>query len=152
MMMPQHEHRSRALIGRQQKMVVRFLVSVAVMAILGVCQAHASPTLSAAYQSCAQQAKGAIEQAACLSSESDRQDRRLNQVYQQLQRRLDAAAKARLLAAQRAWLQLRERDDELEAGLYEESQAGNLQQKFNDIERLRSRADQLESYLRLTSP
>ncbi len=133
-------------------MVGRFLVSVAVMAILGVCQAHASPTLSAAYQSCAQQAKGAIKQAACLSSESDRQDRRLNQVYQQLQRRLDAAAKARLLAAQRAWLQLRERDDELEAGLYGESQAGNLQQKFNDIERLRSRADQLESYLRLTSP
>lgn len=121
----------------------------AAMTTLCISPASAAPALSAAYQACADQAQGAIEQAACLADESERQDRRLNQVYQQLQTQLGAPAKARLLAAQRAWLQARQRDGELEAALYDDSQPGNLQQGLNDTERLRARADQLERYLRL---
>lgn len=122
------------------------------MAVLCTGQVHAAPALSAAFQACSGRAQGSIEEAACLSSESDRQDRRLNQAYQQLQGHLDASAKARLLAAQRAWLQSRQRDGELETVLYDDSQPGNLQQKLNDTERLRARADQLETYLRLIGP
>ena len=115
-------------------------IVVAAMAVLCTGQVHAASALSATYQACSGRAQGIIEEAACLSSESDRQDRRLNQAYQQLQERLDA---------QRAWLQSRQRDGELETALYDDSQPGNLQQKLNDTERLRARADQLETYLRL---
>ncbi|CAM4265679.1 hypothetical protein CR156_21135 [Stenotrophomonas lactitubi] len=129
-------------------------LSIVVTAMVVLCtgQVHAASALSAAYQACSGRAQGTIEEAACLSSESDRQDRRLNQAYQQLQGRLDATAKTHLLAAQRAWLQSRQRDGELETVLYDDSQPGNLQQKLNDTERLRARADQLETYLRLIGP
>lgn len=127
------------------------LVVTLAAATMAMCSsaASAAPASSAAFEACAERAQGAIEQAACLADESERQDRRLNQLYQQLQGRLDATAKARLLAAQRAWLQSRQRDGELEAGLYDDSQPENLQQKLNDTERLRARADQLETYLQL---
>ncbi|WP_340570950.1 lysozyme inhibitor LprI family protein [Stenotrophomonas sp. G106K1] len=127
-------------------------IVVAAMAVLCTGQVHAASALSAAYQACSGHAQGTIEEAACLSSESDRQDRRLNQAYQQLRERLDVTAKAHLQAAQRAWLQSRQRDGELETALYDDSQPGNLQQKLNDTERLRARADQLETYLRLIGP
>jgi uncharacterized protein YecT (DUF1311 family) len=139
------------LPGMEQAMSRANLVVTLAAAMMAMCSsaASAAPASSAAFEACTERAQGAIEQAACLADESERQDRRLNQLYQQLQARLDATAKARLLAAQRAWLQSRQRDGELEAALYDDSQPENLQQELNDTERLRARADQLETYLQL---
>lgn len=111
--------------------------------------ARAASGLSAAFDACTGKAQGAIEQAACLTSETERQDRRLNEAYKQLQGRLDSAGKTRLVAAQRSWLQWRESEGALETALYDSNPVGNLQQARNDAERLRVRADQLEAYLRL---
>ncbi|WP_256775210.1 MULTISPECIES: lysozyme inhibitor LprI family protein [unclassified Stenotrophomonas] len=109
----------------------------------------ASKGVSASYTSCEQRAHGAIEQAACISQEKTRQDQRLNRVYKQLQARLDAPRKAKLVAAQRAWLTSRELDGRLEAVLYDDSQPGNLQGSQTDMLRLSARADQLQRYLDL---
>lgn len=111
--------------------------------------ARAATGLSAAFDACTGKAQGAIEQAACLTSETERQDRRLNEAYKQLQGRLDSAGKTRLVAAQRSWLQWRESEGTLETALYDSNPVDNLQQSRNDAERLRVRADQLEAYLRL---
>ncbi len=94
-------------------------------------------------------ADDAIEQAACLTSESARQDQRLNQAYRQLQAKLTGAKKTKLVNAQRAWLQSRSRDGELDTALYDDSQPGNLQGELNDVMRLSARADQLQKYLQL---
>ncbi len=51
--------------------------------------------------------------------------------------------------AQRAWLQSRSRDSELDTALYDDSQPGNLQGELNDVMRLSARADQLQKYLQL---
>jgi uncharacterized protein YecT (DUF1311 family) len=109
----------------------------------------ASRGVSATYTSCEQRAHGAIEQAACISQEKTRQDQRLNRVYKQLQARLDAPRKAKLVAAQRAWLTSRDLDGRLEAVLYDDSQPGNLQGSETDMLRLSARADQLQRYLDL---
>ena len=111
--------------------------------------ARAATGLSAAFDACTGKAQGAIEQAACLTSETERQDRRLNEAYKQLQGRLDSAGKTRLVATQRSWLQWRESEGALETALYDSNPVDNLQQARNDAERLRARADQLEAYLRL---
>ena len=133
-------------------MLNRMLGLAAVAALTftaGHARAATGTGLSAAFDACTGKAQGAIEQAACLTSETERQDRRLNQAYKQLQGRLDSAGKTRLVAAQRSWLQWRESEGALETALYDSNPVGNLQQARNDAERLRARADQLEAYLRL---
>lgn len=105
--------------------------------------------VSTAFTACEQRAHGVIEQAACISQEKTRQDQRLNRLYKQLQARLDAPRKAKLVAAQRAWLSSRDLDGRLEASLYDDSQPGNLQGSDTDMRRLSARADQLQTYLDL---
>lgn len=130
------------------------MMGFATVAALTFTAGHtcAASGLSTTFDACTGKARGAIEQAACLSSEAERQDRRLNQAYTQLQGRVDSAGKARLVAAQRSWLQWRERESALETMLYDGNPVDNLQQSRNDAERLRVRADQLEAYLRLLEP
>jgi len=127
------------------------LAALLAVAALGSPTADAAPArgLSPTFEQCRQNAQGAVAQAACLSAETQRQDQRLNQVYRQLQQRLSGTAKARLLTAQRAWLQSRARDNELEAALYDNSQPGNLQGGLDDVMRLSARADQLQKYLQM---
>lgn len=127
------------------------MLDLAIVAALALTAGHAGAAsgLSTTFDACTGKARGVIEQAACLSSEAERQDLRLNQAYKQLQDRLDSAGKARLVAAQRSWLQCRESEGALETALYDSNPVGNLQQARNDAERLRVRADQLEAYLRL---
>ena len=139
----------------QHKRMSRTLAAALAVAALAIGTATAAPAatgLSPTFTACRDKAQGAIEQAACLSSETTRQDQRLNQAYKQLQAKLSGAKKTKLVNAQRAWLQSRSRDGELDTALYDDSQPGNLQQKLNDTERLRARADQLETYLRLIGP
>ncbi|AWH23852.1 hypothetical protein C1932_01270 [Stenotrophomonas sp. YAU14D1_LEIMI4_1] len=122
---------------------------VAALAIGTASAAPAATGLSPTFTACRDSAQGAIEQAACLSAESTRQDQRLNQAYTQLQARLSGDNRTMLVNAQRAWLQSRSRDSELDTALYDSSQVGNLQGELNDVMRLSARADQLQTYLQL---
>ncbi|WP_239666356.1 lysozyme inhibitor LprI family protein [Stenotrophomonas indicatrix] len=124
-------------------------LAVAALAIGTATAAPAATGLSPTFTACRDKAQGAIEQAACLSSETTRQDQRLNQAYKQLQAKLSGAKKTKLVNAQRAWLQSRSRDGELDTALYDDSQPGNLQSGLNDVMRLSARADQLQAYLQL---
>jgi uncharacterized protein YecT (DUF1311 family) len=136
----------------QHKRMSRTLAAALAVAALAVGTATAAPAatgLSPTFTACRDKAQGAIEQAACLSSETTRQDQRLNQAYKQLQAKLSGAKKTKLVNAQRAWLQSRSRDGELETALYDDSQPGNLQSGLNDAMRLSARADQLQAYLQL---
>jgi len=136
----------------QHKRMSRTLAAALAVAALAVGTATAAPAatgLSPTFTACRDKAQGAIEQAACLSSETTRQDQRLNQAYKQLQAKLSGAKKTKLVNAQRAWLQSRSRDGELETVLYDDSQPGNLQSGLNDAMRLSARADQLQAYLQL---
>lgn len=105
--------------------------------------------VSAAFLACKTQARGAVEQAACIAQERTAQDKRLNRVYRQLLAALDAHGKAKLLEAERAWLQSADKDGNLEAALYGETQVENLEADEAALFRLCARADQLEHYLRL---
>lgn len=125
------------------------LLATAALAMGTASAAPAATGLSPTFTTCRDSAQGAIEQAACLSAESIRQDQRLNQAYKQLQARLKGTSKTRLVNAQRAWLQSRSRDSELDTALYDDSQVGNLQGELNDVMRLSGRADQLQTYLQL---
>ena len=136
----------------QHKRMSRTLAAALAVAALAIGSATAAPAatgLSPTFTACRDKAQGAIEQAACLSSETTRQDQRLNQAYKQLQAKLSGAKKTKLVNAQRAWLQSRSRDGELETALYDDSQPGNLQSGLNDAMRLSARADQLQAYLQL---
>ncbi|HCR32061.1 MAG TPA: DUF1311 domain-containing protein [Stenotrophomonas sp.] len=136
----------------QHKRMSRTLAAALAVAALAIGTASAAPAatgLSPTFTACRDKAQGAIEQAACLSSETTRQDQRLNQAYRQLQAKLSGANKTKLVNAQRAWLQSRSRDGELETALYDDSQPGNLQSGLNDAMRLSARADQLQAYLQL---
>ncbi len=136
----------------QHKRMSRTLAAALAVAALAIGTATAAPAatgLSPTFTACRDKAQGAIEQAACLSSETTRQDQRLNQAYRQLQAKLSGAKKTKLVNAQRAWLQSRSRDGELETALYDDSQPGNLQSGLNDAMRLSARADQLQAYLQL---
>ena len=136
----------------QHKRMSRTLAAALAVAALAVGPATAAPAatgLSPTFTACRDKAQGAIEQAACLSSETTRQDQRLNQAYKQLQAKLSGAKKTKLVNAQRAWLQSRSRDGELDTALYDDSQPGNLQSGLNDVMRLSARADQLQAYLQL---
>jgi len=105
--------------------------------------------LSQTFITCTKDAHGIIEQANCLSDETEYQDKRLNKIYKELQLSLDTSQKNKLISSQRIWLQLRDSDQELESTLYGDSQTENLQLKFNDLQRLAIRADLLQSYLDL---
>lgn len=136
----------------QHKRMSRTLAAALAVAALAIGTATAAPAatgLSPTFTACRDKAQGAIEQAACLSSETTRQDQRLNQAYKQLQAKLSGAKKTTLVNAQRAWLQSRSRDGELDTALYDDSQPGNLQSGLNDVMRLSARADQLQAYLQL---
>ncbi len=136
----------------QHKRMSRTLAAALAVAALAIGTATAAPAatgLSPTFTACRDKAQGAIEQAACLSSETTRQDQRLNQAYKQLQAKLSGAKKTKLVNAQRAWLQSRSRDGELDTALYDDSQPGNLQSGLNDVMRLSARADQLQAYLQL---
>lgn len=66
----------------QHKRLSRTLATALAVAVLAIGTATAAPAatgLSPAFTTCRDKAQGAIEQAACLTSESARQDQRLNQ-------------------------------------------------------------------------
>ncbi|MGK9145611.1 DUF1311 domain-containing protein [Xanthomonas euvesicatoria] len=110
---------------------------------------NSSNGFSATYVTCQKQARGAVERAACVSQEETLQDRRLNKAYKLLLSSLKADVRTKLVEAQRAWLQSRTKDGNLEAAIYGDSQAENIESAEAAMLRLTARADQLEKYAAL---
>lgn len=60
-----------------------------------------------------------LDQSLCSSQEFQAADRKLNQVYQQLQAKLNSKQSQRLIVAQRIWLKFRDETCNYEAGHFE---------------------------------
>jgi uncharacterized protein YecT (DUF1311 family) len=81
-----------------------------------------------------------------LTKERDRQDARLNTIYKQLIGQLHGERRERIVAAQRAWVQLQEKDDAFEASLLEEhGPTGHRQTLVNKTAAMAQHADLLVS-------
>lgn len=91
-----------------------------------------------------------IAQADCLTDERDRQDARLNRVYKGLLGLLKGSQREQIVQAQRAWIQLQEKDGAFEASVFDNlGQVGNLQGVENQMLRICERANRLENYTEL---
>lgn len=109
--------------------------------------------LSDTFGECMARASGNLAQAECLTDERDRQDARLNKVYQALTAQVQGAPREKLVAAQRAWLQAQQTGGAFEAAVLDElGPMANLQQVENEARAIAQRADLLEQYLQLTKP
>jgi uncharacterized protein YecT (DUF1311 family) len=89
--------------------------------------------------------------AACLSTEQDIQDARLNRTYQTLLGKLDSKGQKQLVDAERAWLAFRHKASGLETTLYGSEIIANLEVSQRDIFRLCERANTFDDYLSLVS-
>lgn len=69
-----------------------------------------------------QQALRTLDIVTCISSEYERQDKRLNQSYQQLRGQLSSGRRDQLLAAQRAWITYKEAN----CSFYADSEGGTI--------------------------
>jgi uncharacterized protein YecT (DUF1311 family) len=91
-----------------------------------------------------------IAKADCLTDERDRQDARLNRVYKTLIGLLKGSQREQIVQAQRAWIQLQEKDGAFEASIFDNlGQVGNLQGVENQMLRISERANRLENYTEL---
>jgi uncharacterized protein YecT (DUF1311 family) len=110
--------------------------------------------LSATFAACMARAGSQnIASIECLTAERSRQDRRLNKVYQELIGNLQGDRRGRMVEAQRAWLQLQQKDGAFEASIFDElGPMGNQQQVENEARAVSQRADLLEQYLAFSKP
>jgi uncharacterized protein YecT (DUF1311 family) len=109
---------------------------------LAFCLAMAS-----ARADCHRNQSGVFEDVACASEALADADRRLNETYKQLLGTLDADAKLKLKAAQRAWLQYRDTHVGFVYSVEGEGSAGRTV-VANDRERqTRARIKELSSWL-----
>lgn len=108
--------------------------------------------LSKTFAECMARAKSQdIARAACLTAERDRQDARLNKVFKELIENLQGDRRNRMVEAQRAWIQLQQKDGEFEASIFDElGSEGNLQAVEHEARAISARADLLERYLNLS--
>jgi uncharacterized protein YecT (DUF1311 family) len=92
-----------------------------------------------------------LDQSLCSSQEFQAADRKLNQVYQQLQPKLNSKQSQRLIVAQRSWLKFRDETCNYEAGHFE---GGSLAPSVYGYCRARvtkERIKDLEGYLEQAS-
>ena len=87
-----------------QRLLLRHLLAAT---LLVSAVAHGNDT-SKAHEACMQQAFRTLDIVTCISSEYERQDKRLNQSYQLLRGQLSSGRRDQLLAAQRAWITYKE--------------------------------------------
>lgn len=108
----------------------------------------APPGISTTFYTCIDKAgSDSIAIAACLSSEHQTQDARLNATYKALLGKLQGNAKDALLAAERSWLDLQNKSGNFETTLYGSETVADLQVTQNELFRLCERANTLETYL-----
>ncbi len=75
--------------------------------LLASAQVHAAKT-SAIYQQCEQAALSEYDVLACIESETNRQDQRLNRNYHAAMQRIEAFRQADLRKIQRLWIKYRD--------------------------------------------
>jgi uncharacterized protein YecT (DUF1311 family) len=110
-----------------------------------------SQGLSKRFAECMARAQGNIEQADCLTAERDLQDARLNKAYKALIGQLQGDRRDKMVEAQRAWVQLQQKDGIFEASVLDElGPMGSLQQVENETRAIGRRADLLERYLEIS--
>lgn len=109
---------------------------------------HAPPGITSTFYACVDKANtNAVAAGACLTAEHDYQDKRLNTAYKKLLSALGEKDRPSLIAAERAWIGLQDKDGTLETVIYGEDTASSLQQDQNEIFRICERANVLERYL-----
>jgi uncharacterized protein YecT (DUF1311 family) len=101
------------------------------------------------FYTCIDKAQSTIDTSYCLSAERSAQDARLNKVYKELLATLKGKSKDSLVVAERAWVDLASKDEDLESTLYGDEQVDNLQRTENQAFRICERANTLEKYLDL---
>ena len=109
---------------------------------------HAPPGITRTFYACVDKANtNAVASGACLTAEHDYQDKRLNVAYKKLLNALGEKDRPSLVAAERAWLGLQDKDGVLETVIYGEDTVSSLQQDQNEVFRICERANVMERYL-----
>lgn len=121
--------------------------TVLALTLSGTALATPAVGLSRTFDTCTDRARGLAQQKTCIAAEKGRQDKRLNEVYGQLGRKLDASGRAKLQLAQRAWLQWHARDGEFVTALLGAGPSVNPEGAVMEAQRLAARADVLKQYL-----
>ena len=109
---------------------------------------HAPAGITATFYACINKANtNVVAVGACLTAEHDYQDKRLNAAYKKLLGALGEKDRPALVAAERAWISLQDKDGALETAIYGDEPVYGLQQDQNEIFRICERANVLERYL-----
>jgi len=133
---------------RASRFCLPMIVStVLALTLSGTAMATPAEGLSRTFDTCTDRARGQAQQNACIAAEKGRQDKRLNDVYGQLGRKLGASGRAKLQLAQRAWLQWHARDGEFVTALLGAGPSVNPEGAVLEAQRLAARATMLEHYL-----
>ena len=92
-----------------------------------------------------------LDQNVCSSQEFQAADRKLNQVYQQLQPKLNSKQKQRLIVAQRSWLKFRDETCDYEMGQFEGGSVAPSTYGYCRARVTKERIKDLERYLKQAS-
>ncbi|WP_255423623.1 lysozyme inhibitor LprI family protein [Xanthomonas sp. GW] len=111
--------------------------------------AESSKGLSSAYLDCRKQASGVYDQQRCIERERRLQEQRMTKAYDTLRYRLGGRDRATLMDAQYTWLQSDAQARDLDKALGGHGQAAALQSAEAALERVSSRANELEKYTRI---
>lgn len=113
-----------------------------------IIRQHAPKGITEAFYQCLDKADSStIASAYCLTTEQERQDKRLNANYKALLAKLNPEAKKELVLAERAWLKFQDANGALESSVYGSEIIANLEVTQNEIFRICERANALEDYL-----
>ncbi len=92
-----------------------------------------------------------LDQNVCSSQEFQAADKKLNQVYQQLQPKLNSKQKQRLIVAQRSWLKFRDETCDYEMGQFEGGSVAASTYGYCRARVTKERVKDLERYLEQAS-
>lgn len=88
-----------------------------------------------------------IEMNQCSAQEADAADQKLNQVYQQLTAKLDPKQRERMVSAQLAWIEFRDKTCEYERGQFEGGTIATSTYYYCIARVTEQRVSDLETYL-----
>ncbi len=92
-----------------------------------------------------------LDQNMCSSQEFQAADRKLNQLYQQLQPKINTKQKQRLIVAQRSWLKFRDETCDYEMGQFEGGSVAASTYGYCRARVTKERIKDLERYLEQAS-
>ncbi|MEG3917865.1 lysozyme inhibitor LprI family protein [Microcoleus sp. T3_A4] len=130
------------------KIVASFLLLTA--GLLLPSQASNIPVQVAQQPNC-KSPQTTLDMNVCSSQEFQAADRKLNQVYQQLQPKLNSKQKQRLIVAQRSWLKFRDESCNYEMGQFEGGTLAASTYGYCRARVTQERVKDLERYLQQAS-